>query len=81
MTAYHVEPTSGHIGIKGAVYRFSERFFWKGLNKDVEQMVRNSILSGLFNVLSLLPTVIIIIDTSSFAHSATSPWFTGVSGK
>ena len=42
MRACHVEPTSGHMGIKRTVYHISECFFWKGLNKDVEHMVSNS---------------------------------------
>ena len=41
MRVCHVEPTSGHMGIKRTVHRVTERFFWKGVTKDVEYMVRN----------------------------------------
>ena len=40
-TLCHVEPTSSHMGIKRTVHRVTERFFWKGVTKDVEYMVRN----------------------------------------
>ena len=40
MRACHIEPASGHMGIRHTVYRIIERFYWKGLNKDVEKMVR-----------------------------------------
>ena len=39
--ACHTDPTSGHMGVKKTVYRVSERFFWKGITKDVEKFVRN----------------------------------------
>ena len=41
MRACHVEPTSGHMGIKRTVHGVTECFFWKGVTKDVECMVRN----------------------------------------
>ena len=44
MSACHLDPTSGHTGIKRTSYRIAERFFWKGLTKDVEQLVRNHIV-------------------------------------
>ena len=63
MRACHVEPTSGHMGIKHTVCHISECFFRKRVNKDVEHIVRDSISSAQFNdVLSSL-LIIIIIDT------------------
>jgi len=41
MRACHVKPTSGHMGIKQTVHRVTEHFFWKGVTKDVEYIVRN----------------------------------------
>ena len=62
MRACHVEPTSGHMGIEHTVISQSASFR-KGLNEEVEHMVRNSISSAQFNdVLSSL-LIIIIIDT------------------
>ena len=42
MRACHAEPTSGHYyGHKTYhLYRITARFFWKGLTKDVDHMVR-----------------------------------------
>lgn len=40
MQACHMSPTSGHMGIKRTMYRVTERFFWKGVAKDVEKFVR-----------------------------------------
>lgn len=36
----HSHPTSGHFGISKTWQRISERFYWKGLSKDVKNMVR-----------------------------------------
>ena len=35
----HPDPTSGHLGTKRTIKRIIERFTWKGLNKDVFQLV------------------------------------------
>ena len=45
MRACHVEPTSGHMGMKRTIHRITERFFWKGVTKDVEHMVRTVYVS------------------------------------
>ena len=39
MRACHVDPTSGHMGVKRTTHRVTERFFWKGVTKDIERMV------------------------------------------
>ena len=44
----HVDPTSGHLGITKSVSRIKERFMWKGVWKDVKDMVRIHILLVLF---------------------------------
>ena len=38
-TACHVDPTSGHMGVKKTVARIQERFAWKGIVHDVQQIV------------------------------------------
>ncbi len=35
----HVDPTSGHLGIKKTLSRITERFMWPGVTKDVEMLV------------------------------------------
>ena len=35
----HSHPTSGHFGVSKTWQRISERFYWKGLSKDVKNMV------------------------------------------
>ena len=35
----HIDPTSGHLGVKKSVGRIKERFMWKGIWKDVKNMV------------------------------------------
>ncbi len=37
----HSHPTSGHFGITKTWHRLAERFYWKGLCKDVKNMVGN----------------------------------------
>ena len=75
MRACHVEPTSGHMGIKHTVCHISECFFWKGLNKDVEHMVRNSISPAQFN--DVLSSLLIIIIITFFAKFEVQVLFEG----
>lgn len=35
----HLDPTSGHMGIKKTLDRVTERFFWPGVSKDVNSLV------------------------------------------
>ena len=37
----HSEPTSGHFGVKKTFNRVRERFYWKGMFKDAEELVRS----------------------------------------
>ena len=37
--ACHVDPTSGHMGIRKMMARIKERFTWKGVYRDVEAIV------------------------------------------
>ena len=39
LSACHVDPTSGHMGVKRTLNRISERFKWPGMVKDVLDMV------------------------------------------
>ena len=39
MTSCHVDATSGHMGVRKTLFRISERFYRKGVSKDVENMV------------------------------------------
>lgn len=39
LRACHMDPTSGHMGVKRTAYRIGERFYWKGMMKDVELVV------------------------------------------
>ncbi|KAL5484254.1 hypothetical protein EMCRGX_G020716 [Ephydatia muelleri] len=39
MKACHVDITSGHMGVKRTSHRVLERFFWKGVTKDIEIMI------------------------------------------
>ena len=39
LNACHSDPTSGHLGVKRTIKRIYERFTWKGLNKDVAELV------------------------------------------
>ena len=34
-----MDPTSGHMGTKRTLSRITERFFWPGVTKDVENLV------------------------------------------
>ena len=35
----HVDPMSGHMGVKRTLNRISERFIWPGMVKDVNDTV------------------------------------------
>jgi hypothetical protein len=35
----HLDPTSGHLGVKKTVLRIKERFTWKGVWNDVKNLV------------------------------------------
>ncbi|KAL5502554.1 hypothetical protein EMCRGX_G009350 [Ephydatia muelleri] len=39
LKACHVDTTSGHMGVKRTSHRVLERFFWKGVRKDIEIMI------------------------------------------
>ena len=36
----HSDPTSGHFGVKKTFNQVRERFYWKGMFKDAEELVR-----------------------------------------
>ena len=38
LKACHVNLTSGHMGVKRTSHRVLERFFWKGIIKDIGSM-------------------------------------------
>ena len=35
----HVDPTAGHLGERKTIARITERFMWRGVVKDVKNMV------------------------------------------
>ena len=35
----HLDATSGHMGVKKTLDRVTERFFWPGVSKDVNNLV------------------------------------------
>ena len=37
--SYHIDPTSGHMGVKKIVMRIKERFMWKGVWNDAREIV------------------------------------------
>ena len=37
----HSDPTSGHFGVKKTFNRVRERFYWKGMCKDAEELARS----------------------------------------
>ena len=39
LTTYHDEPTKGHTGIHKTLALVKERYWWKGMGRDVEQYV------------------------------------------
>ena len=39
LLACHVDPTSGHMGVKQTLNRISERFKWPNMVKDVQDLV------------------------------------------
>ena len=46
LNACHSDPTSGHLGVKKTIKRIRERFTWKGLNKDVANLVNHLFKTG-----------------------------------
>ena len=41
ISAYHDEPTAGHYGTEKTFARIAQRYYWKGMRKDIENYVRN----------------------------------------
>ena len=39
LSSCHVNPTAGHMGKTRTICRIKERFMWKGIVKDVQDMV------------------------------------------
>ena len=39
LKACHLDPTSGHLGVKHTLSRITERFMWPGVSKDVEWLI------------------------------------------
>ena len=35
----HVDSTAGHMGREKTLYRIKERFMWKGMYRDVQELV------------------------------------------
>lgn len=38
--AHHAEPLAGHLGVTKTYYKICNKFFWVGLQKDVEKYVK-----------------------------------------
>ena len=36
--ACHVDPTAGHLGREKMLHRIKERFMWRGMYSDVQQL-------------------------------------------
>ena len=45
LSSCHVDSLSGHMGTTRTVYKINERFMWKGMVKDVKNMVGSNNLS------------------------------------
>jgi transcriptional regulator of aromatic amino acid metabolism len=39
LKACHLDPTSGHLGIKKTINRITDRYIWPGVVKDVNNMI------------------------------------------
>jgi len=37
----HNHPTGGHFGIENTYGKIKERFYWKGMKRDIEQYIKN----------------------------------------
>ena len=42
LRACHSDPTSGHLGFRRTLARINERFVWKGIVKDCQEMVSSA---------------------------------------
>lgn len=42
--ACHSDPTSGHLGFRKTLSRITERFTWRGVVKDAQEMVSSVII-------------------------------------
>ena len=41
LRACHSDPTAGHLGFRKTLARIAERFAWKGMVKDCQELVRH----------------------------------------
>ena len=39
LAACHLDPSAGHMGERRTIKRISERYMWRGIVKDVQEMV------------------------------------------
>ena len=44
LSSCHVDPTAGYMGKTRTICRIKERFMWKGIVKDVQDMVCSMII-------------------------------------
>ena len=41
MASYHDEPTKGHLGVHKTTELVKQRYWWKGMDKDIEKYVKS----------------------------------------
>jgi predicted aspartyl protease len=41
LLSYHDEPMSGHLGVAKTFHKIRQRFYWKGMSKDINHYVRS----------------------------------------
>ena len=70
LKACHVDITSGHMGVKRTSHRVLERFFWKGVTKDIEIMVSvKKYLSFLITCICLLHRSLPVTSVKGIARN------------
>ena len=70
LKACHVDITSRHMGVKRTSHRVLERFFWKGVTKDIEIMVSvKKYLSFLITCICLLHRSLPVTSVKGIARN------------
>ena len=51
LRACHLDPTSGHMGVKRTLRRITERYTWCGITKDVKKFVSNPLYYNNYTII------------------------------
>ena len=64
---YHLLPTAGHAGIKRTMSTIKQKYYWKGMKRDVEELVKSCEKCQKYKTINMPKTEITITTTAGTA--------------